>query len=152
MKKSFKVVLALAGILLLLVSVGVGALFFAPSRTLRSNLDRISGVSQYFVFKDGSQYIARFSLVNNDNSWATSDAIATFVIKLDNGTELYSRQYNVLSTDFQTYQLPTGQPVVAYAWQINASDLHYGDLDFPKAFLSVTLPNGKTFNAETMVV
>jgi hypothetical protein len=36
-------------------------------------------------------------------------------------------------------------------YMIDTSELLYGDLDLPKAYLTVTLPKGRTFKADTMV-
>jgi hypothetical protein len=63
---------------------------------------------------------------------------------------LYHTDFNIKSEDFKTYSLVlTGSPVVAYAWQINGQLLAHSSNVFPKAYLNVTLPNGKSFSADT---
>ena len=90
----------------------------------------------------------------------TSDASVKFVVTASSsnpavvlGKEIYRQEFDVKSMDFGTYQLVlTGQPITAYAWQIDSNSLPppYTDSSYPKvALLNVTLPNNKTFTAES---
>jgi hypothetical protein len=126
-----------------------------------SSPDEVAGISQIIVLDDGSLYRARFSLVNNNSEVVTSDANITFTVtpttyistpQQQNQT-LYQRQFAIRAEDFQQYQLVlTGQPITVYAWQIDRNSLlpPYTDSSYPKvALLNVTLPNNKTFTAES---
>ena len=109
-------------------------------------------MTQFFVLKDCSLYDVRFSLVNKDNAAVASNANVTFAAKTKSGDDvLYSRNFSINSQDFQRYRFViTGFPMVAYAWQLNTTDLDkYPSGDFPTAYLNVTLPDGRTFNAST---
>jgi hypothetical protein len=73
-----------------------------------------------------------------------------FDAKTDTGVTLYHTGFNIKSDDFKTYSLVlTGAPIVAYAWQIIGQSLAHPPTVFPKAYLTVTLPDGKSFNADT---
>jgi hypothetical protein len=140
----------------LFIGVPIVLSFVAPGTVLKAdaNNNDITGVTQFFVVKDGSLYNIRFSLVNKDSAAVPSDANITFVAKTRSGDDddvLYSRDFSIKSQDFQRYRfVTTGFPMVAYAWQLNVTDLDkYPSGDFPTAYLSVTLPNGRMFNAST---
>jgi hypothetical protein len=105
------------------------------------------------VRKDCSLYNIRFSLVNKDGAAVPSNADVTFTAKTKSGEDdvMYSREFSINSQDFQRYRFViTGFPMVAYAWQLNATDLDkYPSGDFPTAYLHVTLSDGRTFNTST---
>ena len=139
----------------LFIGVPIVLSFVAPGTVLKTdaNNNDITGVTQFFVVKDGRLYNIRFSLVNKDSAAVPSDANVTFVAKTRSGDDdvLYSRDFSIKSQDFQRYRfVTTGFPMVAYAWQLNVIDLDkYPSGDFPTAYLNVTLPNGRMFNAST---
>ena len=148
--KKLKIVGAVIGGIILLIVIGVVASFVAPGSVYKTDPNKITGITQFFVLKDGSLYKARFSLTDKDNSIVTSDAKVNFDAKTDTGVTLYHTGFNVKSDDFKTYSLVlTGAPIVAYAWQINGQSLAHPPNVFPKAYLTVTLPDGKSFNADT---
>jgi len=140
-------------IVVLFIGVPIVLSFVAPGTMLEADANNnITGVTQFFVLKDGSFYNIRFSLVNKDSAAVPSDANVTFAAKTKSGVDvLYSRDFSIKSQDFQRYRFViTGFPMVAYAWQLNATDLDkYPSGDFPTAYLNVTLPNGRMFNAST---
>jgi hypothetical protein len=151
-KKLKIVIMVVIAVVLLLIGVPIILTFVAPGTVLNANANDITGVTQFFVLKDGSLYNVRFSLVNKDSAAVPSDANVTFAAKTKSGDDvLYSRDFSINSQDFQRYRfVTTGFPMVAYAWQLNATDLDkYPSGDFPTAYLNVTLPNGRTFNAST---
>jgi hypothetical protein len=45
----------------------------------------------------------------------------------------------------------TGAEFLAYAWQIDATKLPHGDLTVLKGYLTVMLPNGKTYTTDTSI-
>lgn len=152
-KKKVGIGIGIFFVIIIIMIVGFFASYYvAPSSVLKANPDDITGVSQYFVLKDGSLYKVRFSLDNKNNAFVTSAAKINFIVKTQDGRTLFSDTFNIKSEDFQTYSLVlTGAPVVAYSWQIDGSKLQHSDTDFPKAYLTVTLPNGKSFNADAPV-
>ncbi len=113
---------------------------------------------------EGSLYRIRFSLVDANDVVATSNAKVSFAMLVDATNQtLYSRTFDIKSTDFQTYQLVlTGAPIVAYSWQVDSSEIARPqsvtnnnnqttslDNTMKTALLTVTLPNGKTFTTDT---
>lgn len=150
MGRKLKIVGAVIGSIVLLIIIGVVASFVAPGSVFKTDPNKITGITQFYVIKDGSLYKARFSLTDKDNGIVTSDAKVSFDAKTDSGISFYHTDFNVKSEDFKTYNLVlTGAPVVAYAWQINGQSLAHPSNVFPKAYLTVTLPNGKSFNADS---
>jgi hypothetical protein len=152
--KKLKIVIGIViGVVVLFIVVPIILTFVAPATVLNADSNNITGVTEFFVLKDGSVYNIRFSLVNKDGAAVPSDANVTFAAKTKSGDDdvLYSRDFSIKSQDFQRYRfVTTGFPMVAYAWQLNATDLDkYPSGDFPTAYLNVTLPNGKMFNAST---
>jgi hypothetical protein len=153
--KKLKIVIGvvIGVIVVLFIAVPIVLSFVAPGTMLEADPNNnITGVTQFFVLKDGSFYNIRFSLVNKDSAAVPSDANVTFAAKTKSGEDvLYSRDFSIKSQDFQRYRFViTGFPMVAYAWQLNATDLDkYPSGDFPTAYLNVTLPNGRMFNAST---
>jgi hypothetical protein len=116
------------------------------------NANKITGVTNFLILKEGSLYQARFSLVDANNDQMASDANVTVQVKRDDGSLVYSQNFTVSQDDFKTYQLQlTGTQFLAYAWQIDASNLQHSDLEVLKGYLTVTLPNGKTYSTDTSV-
>jgi hypothetical protein len=151
--KKLKILGAVIGGIILLIIIAVVASFLAPGSVYKTDPNKITGITQFFVIKDGSLYRSRFSLIDSNNGIATSDAKVSFTAKTESGTTLYHTDFNIKSEDFKTYSLVlTGAPIVAYAWQINRESLAHSPTDFPKAYLTVTLPNGKSFNADTSFI
>ncbi|MDQ4067394.1 MAG: hypothetical protein M3114_07390 [Thermoproteota archaeon] len=161
MGKKAKIVIGVVlGVIFVFIGIPLILFFFAPG-AIPADPDRITGISQYFVLRDGSLYKARFSLVDANNAVVTSDAAVKWVVKADAayGQELYRQEFNIKSIDFQTYQLVlTGAPVVAYSWQIDGNSFPEqfssasSSTGLPRAkvgILEVTLPNGKNFTADT---
>jgi zinc-ribbon domain len=172
--KKLKIVVGIVlGVIFVFIGLPLILMFGAPG-AIPSNPDNITGVSQFFVIRDGNLYNVRFSLVDRNQSVVTSDANATFTVKSQTGATLYERAFAIKSTDFQTYQLVlTGAPIVAHAFQINSSEIapqeaaatltRNGtssggggttttptlDSGMKTAYLTVTLPNGKSFTAQT---
>jgi hypothetical protein len=140
-------------VVVLFIGVPIVLSFVAPSSVLKADTNNITGVTQFFVLKeDGGLYKVRFSLVNKDGAAVPSDAKVTFAAKTKSGDDvLCSKDFSVNTQDFQGYRFViTGFPMVAYAWQLNATDLDkYSSGDFPTAYLNVTLPNGRMLNAST---
>jgi hypothetical protein len=155
MGKKLKIIIVFVIGVVAVLFIGVAILlsFVAPGAVLEADSNNITGVTQFFVLKDGSLYNIRFSLVNKYSVAVPSDANVTFAAKTKSGGDdvLYSRDFSINSQDFQRYRFViTGFPMVAYAWQLNATDLDkYPSGDFPTAYLNVTLPDGRTFNAST---
>jgi hypothetical protein len=151
-KLKIVIVVVIGVVVVLFLGVTIVLSFVAPGTVLEADSNNITGVTQFFVLKDGSLYDVRFSLVNKDNAAVASNANVTFAAKTKSGDDvLYSRNFSINSQDFQRYRFViTGFPMVAYAWQLNATDLDkYPSGDFPTAYLNVTLPDGRTFNAST---
>jgi hypothetical protein len=152
-KLKIVIVVVIGVVVVLFIGVAIVLSFVAPGTVLEADSNNnITGVTQFFVLKDGSLYNVRFSLVNKDNAAVASNANVTFAAKTKSGDDvLYSRNFSINSQDFQRYRFViTGFPMVAYAWQLNATDLDkYPSGDFPTAYLNVTLPDGRTFNAST---
>jgi hypothetical protein len=73
------------------------------------------------------------------------------VVTSDSGIERYKDEFNVKASEFKQYELQlTGQPFIAYAWQI--PEKVSGIASSPDtATITVTLPNGKTFTAEDTI-
>jgi hypothetical protein len=122
----------------------------ASTPYINRDVNSIAGVSQFVVLKDGSLYKARFSLVDQDNYVSASDANVKFSIRDSSGNDLYSRAFNIGSYDFEEYKLLlTGAPIIAYAWQFNQGDVRGSSDSFKTSYLTVSLPNGKVFDAQT---
>jgi hypothetical protein len=140
-------------VVVLFIGLAIVLAFVAPGAVVEADSNDITGVTQFFVLKEGSLYHIRFSLVNKDSAAVPSNANVTFAAKTKSGGDnvLYSRDFAIHSQDFQRYRFViTGFPMVAYAWQLNATDLdEYPSGDFPMAYLNVTLPDGRIFNAFT---
>ena len=157
MRRKLKIaIVVIIGVVVVVLFIGLAIVlaFVAPGAVVEADSNNnITGVTQFFVLKEGSLYHIRFSLVNKDNVAVPSDANVTFAAKIKSGGDdvLYSRNFSINSQDFQKYRfVTTGFPMVAYAWQLNATDLDkYPSGDFPTAYLNVTLPDGRTFNAST---
>ncbi|WP_337862615.1 hypothetical protein [Nitrososphaera sp.] len=66
---------------------------------------------------------------------------------------LYTEEFDVRAPDFREYEIiMTGNKIFAYMWQIDASEFETDDTGLTKAQIWVTLPNGKTFSAETILL
>jgi hypothetical protein len=148
------IVVVIGIVVVLFIGILIVLSFVAPSTVLKADAtnNNITGVIQFFVLKDGSLYNIRFSLVNKDSTAVPSDAKVTFATKVKSGDDiLYSRDFSINSQDFQRHRFViTGFPMVAYAWQLNATDLDkYPSGDFPTAYVNVTLPDGRMFNTST---
>lgn len=144
-----------AAIIIPIVIVGlfvIGGLLSMPY--INTNVEAISGVTQFYILEDGSLTKIRFSLIDNEGYVAASDANVSFVVTSESGRELYRDEFSVKASDFQQYQLQmTGQPIFAYAWQIPELIEADGDsLSLDTALLTVTLPNGKVFTAEQKIL
>jgi hypothetical protein len=136
--KSMIIIIPIAVVLYLLIGVG-------SQPYINTNVDEVAGITQFHVIRDGSITNVRFSLIDNNGNAAASDAMVNLRISSNYGDE-----FPVSANDFKQYRLQlTGQPVIAYAWQINESiDLDIGGTE---AILIVTLPNGKVFRASDTV-
>jgi hypothetical protein len=155
-RKQIKIVIAaVVGLTTLVVGVPIAASFIAPGTVYKTDPDKITSITQFHVLKDGSFYKIRFSLSDKDNSGVvTSDANVSFTAKTNNNNTsshiLYRKDFSIKSEQFQTYAIVlTGAPIVAYTWQLNATDLQAQPGQFPMAYLNVTLPNGRMLNAST---
>ena len=156
MRRKLKIaIVVVIGVVVVVLFIGLAIVlaFVAPGAVVEADSNDITGVTQFFVLKEGSLYHIRFSLVNKDNAAVPSNANVTFAAKTKSGGDnvLYTRDFTINSQDFQRYRFViTGFPMVAYAWQLNATDLdEYPSADFPTACLNVTLPDGRIFNAST---
>ena len=146
MRKGIKIVLV--------VVIGfIGILFLAALLSgpyVNHDVEAINGIDNFVVLEQGSQYIARFSLVDTDFAPAASDVNVHFSVA---GWE---QNFNVTQAEFGQYQLQlTGQQFTAYAWtlpdEIKAA-LHEGEsYDSDTAYITVTLPDGRQFDAEETV-
>jgi hypothetical protein len=152
MGKKLKIVAAVIGGIIVLIVIG--AMYFEPDVVLKTDPNKITGISQFVVLKDGSLYKVRFSLVDQNNAYVTSDAHIHFFVCCDQSATtpilLYNAQGDIKAEQFQTYNLViSGAPIVAYAWQIdgNAFVNSYSNT----ATLVVTLPGGKSFTAHASV-
>ena len=119
---------------------------------VNTNVQEIAGINQFIAIKDGSMYNFRFSLVDNDNAYAASNANVSFgIMDKNTGGFVYVKHFPVSTDDFKQYNLVlTGAPVHAYAWQINQTSLpslNSGGLY--DALLEVVLPDGREFKAQT---
>ena len=135
MRKAVKIVLMVVfgfiGIIFL------GAIFSGPF--VNHDISAITGIKQFVVLHDGSLYTTRFSLVDSENGQAASDAHLSYNICGVQG------EVDITASDFKTYQLVlTGQPIVAYAWQMDDPEM---DCDTYNANIVVTLPDGRWFEA-----
>lgn len=177
MSKKKIVGIALAVIVGFFVIVIVAA-STVPAGTMykATSSDQITGVSQFVVLKDGSLYKARFSFIDRNERPVTSDANVTFAAMTQANQTIYERAFNVKAEQFQQYHLVlTGAPILAYAWQIDGGEMTAQaqsvtntatttrnatagcgtvitpvfDSGMKTGVLTVTLPNGKTFVAET---
>jgi hypothetical protein len=140
-------------ITLIVVVVIVGLIILlglASTPYINRDVNSIVGLTQFYVIKDGGLYKMRFSLLDKDNAAAASDADVVFAIRDSSHNNLYSTAFHISSYDFKEYALIlTGSPIIAYAWQINAGDVRTFSDSVKTAVLTVTLPNGKVFNAQT---
>jgi hypothetical protein len=103
-------------------------------------VDEIAGISSFVVIEEGSITKLRFSLIDDEGYAAASDANVHFRISA------LEQEFPVSANEFQEYKLQlTGQPIYAYAWQINER------IPEGTAVLTVTLPNGKDFTASERV-
>lgn len=152
MNNKLKIAGIVAGLIILLVTLGVSSIFISTGK-VNTNPDDVIGISQYFVQRDENLYNIRFSLTDKDSLWVISDASVEFVVKDDDGDILYSENFDIKSEDYKTFHLVlSGAPVIAYSWNIDGAKLNRGSLAFHTAYLTVTLPNGKSFTAETPVL
>ena len=128
MSKKAKIIgVVIAGIVALFIAA-VTASFVASRIILKvSDPYKITGMTQYYVLKDGSLYKIRFSLTDANNAIVASGAHVSFKAQANsspiNGSGspsvIYTKDFDIRSTGFQTYQLVlTGAPIVAYAWQV----------------------------------
>lgn len=117
------------------------------------NANKIIGISEFYVAQVGSVYQAHFSLTGEHAEQLSSDAKVVFVVKRDDGSIVYSQNFDASQDDFKTYQrVITGAEFNAYLWQFDAQKIPHGQYELLKAYLTVTLPNGKTYNADTSVI
>lgn len=117
------------------------------------NANNIIGISEFVVVQQGSVYQAHFSLTGTHAEQLSSDAKVSFVVKRDDGSTVYSQNLDVKQSDFQTYQLRlTGASFLAYLWQFDGQKIPHGQYEILKAYLTVTLPNGKTYQADTSIL
>ena len=68
------------------------------------------------------------------------------------GNRIYATSFDVSSSDFKQYELAlTGQPVIAYAWQIDQSKVRGSGATSPlnNAEIKVTLPDRREFSDTT---
>lgn len=140
MRKSIKIVIVV-------VVVVVGLFFIAALASgpyVNKDVSAIQGISQFVVLEQGSQYIARFSLVDTDMGPAAADVNVRFRI----GSQ-YEDSFRVGAGDFQQYELAlTGQPFIAYAWNLPSDFTLYGS---ETAYITVELPDGRAFTADARV-
>lgn len=152
MDKKLKIAGIVAGLIILLVTL-VASSIFVSTGSANTNPDDVTGISQYSVHRDENLYNIRFSLTDKDSLWVISNASVEFVVKDDDGGILYSENFDIKSEDYKTFQMVlSGMPVIAYSWNIDGAKLNRGSLDFHIAYLTVTLPNAKSFTAETPVL
>lgn len=131
----------------IVVVVVIVGLFFAvvafSGPYVNHDVDAITGIDDFVVLNQGSNYMARFSLVDDNFAPAAADVNVTF----QGGGWIHN--FTAPAYEFSTYKLKlTGQEFVAYAWNLDS------DYDFSEnhdASIRVTLPNGKTFEAEDTV-
>ncbi|HEV2192530.1 MAG TPA: hypothetical protein VGR54_02800 [Nitrosopumilaceae archaeon] len=116
------------------------------------NANNIIGISEFVVVQQGSIYQAHFSLTGTHAEQLSSDAQVSFVVKRDDGSTVYTQNLDVKQSDFQTYQRFTGASFLAYLWQFDGQKIPHGQYEILKAHLMVTLPNGKTYQADTSVL
>lgn len=158
------------GVFFVLVGIGAAASSSQSNNSANINtaaysadLNRIVGISEFTVTKQGSMYQAHFQLVDKDLAPMTSDARVSLVVKLKNtsngndGQTVYSKAFDVRASDFQAYTrtLTGAQTGEMYLWLIDTQDLQgvkQSDFSFGDATLTVTLPNGKSFTADTTII
>ena len=116
------------------------------------NANNIIGISEFVVAQQGSVYQVHFSLTGARAEQLSSDAKVSFVVKRDDGSTVYSQNLDVKQDDFQTYQRFTGASFLAYLWQFDGQKIPHGQYEILKAYLTVTLPNGKTYQADTSIL
>lgn len=116
------------------------------------NANSIIGISEFVVVQQGSIYQAHFSLTGTHAEQLSSDAKVSFIVKRDDGSTIYSQNLDVKQSDFQTYQRFTGASFLAYLWQFDGQKIPHGQYEILKAHLIVTLPNGKTYQADTSIL
>jgi hypothetical protein len=162
-KKTKIIIGAVLGAVFVIIGIPLIVLYFAPG-AMPANADSITGISQFFVLSEGNLYNVKFSLVDSNNAVVTSDASVKFIVTGGSsnpsqvlGKEIYRQEFDIKSADFQTYeQVLTGQPITAYAWQIDKNNslpppFNTDGSYIKAAYLNVTLPNNKTLtsNLET---
>jgi hypothetical protein len=135
--------------IVIIVVVVIVALFFiaalASGPYINKDVEAIQGIDQFVVLEQGSQYVARFSLVDAQMGPAAADVNVNFRV----GNH-YEDNFNVNASEFGTYQLQlTGQEFVAYAWTLPSGFSITEPTD--TAVLTVTLPDGREFKADTTV-
>jgi hypothetical protein len=139
MKKRYIVIIPVVGFaMLILLGIGLSTPY------INRDVEAINGLTNFVVLHDGTLYKARFTLVDNEGYVAASDGKVHAVI--------CGAVYNFpfIADEFQQYKLQlTGQPIVAYAWTMQDSDIHADGMC--DATITVTLSNGKSFETNTTV-
>jgi hypothetical protein len=139
-------------VIALVIAAAVAASSIGTGNLSNANPGDITGVTQFYVIKDGSLYKVRFSLTDKNNNAVSNDAKVNFVVNSNNGNPIFKQNFDVKANDFKEYHIIlTGAPILAYMWQINGTALSHNQSYFPKAILTLTIPNGKSFSTDQSI-
>jgi hypothetical protein len=125
------------------------------SQSAQVNPTRVNKVDRVFVLGDESDnvYQARFSLVDANQVEISEDGEVSFAITDGSDRILYQEQFSVSKNDFENYQLVlTGQPFLAYVWDIPVSKVNPGVGTFGTASVIFTAKDGNDFNSSYEIV
>lgn len=137
-KKVAIITIPIVVILFLLVIAGSGPY-------VNKDVTAISGIGNFVVLEQGSQYVARFSLVDAEMGPAAADVNVKVKVGMS-----YEDEFVAPASEFKVYKLQlTGQEFVAYAW--NLPEDFYGPGSSKTAIITVTLPDGRELKADTRV-
>ena len=139
MKKKYIVIIPVVGFaVIILLGLGLSAPY------INRDVEAINGLTNFVVLHGGTLYKARFTLVDNEGYVAANDGKVHAVIC----GAVYD--FPFAADEFQQYKFQlTGQPIVAFAWTMDASDINAGGMC--DATITVTLSNGKSFETDTTV-
>lgn len=141
-KKIIAIVIPVAIVLIFLIGLG-------SQPYVNTNVEAITGVDKFVVLDQGSQYMARFSLVDNDFAAAADD------VKVHFSLAGWKQDFDVSASEFAQYQLQlTGQEFTAYAWPLpeEFKTAMTNSVDSVNtAYITVTLSDGREFTADTSV-
>lgn len=120
-------------------------------QNLDSDTAKIIGITSYDTAKSGSVYQVYFGLQDRNANYLSSDAKIDFKVTNAAGKTIYTDSFNIKKQDFFNFYFNRGGSFYGYAWNIDEGKLQEIANEYGTAHITVTLPNGKSFSADTSI-